>query len=692
MRKINRLFLLLAVVVLSYPSGVYGEESKAYQLETMTVTAQKTGQDIQDVPIGLSAFSDVDLEDRGIGRFHDVIAHVPNLFIRKNSTDNAVVIRGISSFAGSLYSTAGFYVDGVNYPIHQMQDMDLMDIERVEVLKGPQGTLYGRNSQAGVINIITKQPDNEFSAKVFADVGVWDAHGGRPIFKEGFSVNLPLIDETLSVRVSARKEDSHGWMKNVYKGNGATETDHLMGRLTTRWTPRDDLAVTFLVEGSKKNDGLGVYRFINGPDATKRNELAWNGTNDNEIEANAQMLKVKYAGELFDVTSVTGRHSFSQDFINDFDLSSNSFGPLFENSFASYDINVWSEELRLSSKEEEGRELEWLAGVYGYIEDTDTTYYGFGLHETEQDNWGAAAFVKGTWNITPAWHLTVGGRLDYVRLEGEKDLDLTSQGGSVSVLEGTIDSTEFLPSVSLAYDITSDSMSYVRVSRGYLAGGFDYSTSTTQEQFLFDPEFSWNYELGFKSTFLNKRLTANLATFFIDIKDKQVAQLEPTIPNPENRRIVNAARAESYGVELEMQYKPVNALLLNGSLGYLDSRLRDWKTVEDPFDYDGRKTPGSPNWTYMVGGTFRWENGFLVGVDVTGVSSYYTDPKNNNEVDGRTLVNPRIGYEGEDFEVVLWAKNVFDEEYNENEWDWAGSTLAQQGAPRSVGLRGTYRF
>ncbi|WP_147821786.1 TonB-dependent receptor [Salidesulfovibrio onnuriiensis] len=692
MKRISGFLALLAAVMLLSPVCGYAEEKKEVTIETMTVTAQKTGQDIQDVPVGVSAFSDVDLDEHGIGGFHDLIDQVPNLFIRKNSADNAIVIRGISSFAGSLYSTAGFYVDGVNYPIHQMQDMDFMDIERVEVLKGPQGTLYGRNSQAGVVNIITKQPGNEFSAKAFTDIGMWDANGGKLIFKEGFSANLPLVDEKLSMRISAQKEDSNGWMRNVYKDTDAKETDHLSGRMTTRWTPSDDLGISFMVEGRKKHDGLGVYRYTDGPYATKRNELAWNGGNRNTVEANAQMLKVEYAGEMFDITSVTGRHSYTQDFINDMDLSTQNFGPGFEDSYGSYDIGVWSEELRFASKEEKGRAIDWLAGVYGYVEDADTVYYGYGLHDTEQDNWGAAAFGQGTWNITPAWHFTLGSRLDYVRLEGKKDLDLSSVGGGTSVLEGKIHSTEFLPSASLAYDLSDDVMTYVRVSRGYLAGGFDYSTSTTQEQFMFKPEYSWNYELGLKSTLLDRKLTANLATFYIDITDKQVAQLEPTIPNPENRRIVNAARAESYGAELEMQYKPVQALLLTSSLGYLNSRLRDWTTVDDPFDYDGKKTPGSPDWTYSVGGTYRWESGFFAGVDVTGVSSFYTDPKNTSKVDGRTLVNPRVGYEGDNFDVVLWAKNVFDEEYNENEWSWGGSTLVQQGAPRSFGLKTTCYF
>lgn len=146
MKKIYGAMTLVVVLLLT--TAAYAEEKKEYQLESMTVTAQKVGEDIQDVPISISAFSDVTLEEKEINKFDDLIQYVPNMFLRKNSVDSEIVIRGISSYASSLFSTAGFYVDGVNYPIHQMQDMDFIDIERVEVLKGPQGVLYGRNSQA----------------------------------------------------------------------------------------------------------------------------------------------------------------------------------------------------------------------------------------------------------------------------------------------------------------------------------------------------------------------------------------------------------------------------------------------------------------------------------------------------------------------------------------------------------------
>jgi iron complex outermembrane receptor protein len=684
-------FVMLLAMTMMLPVSAWSqEEEKVHRLETLTVTAQKTGENIQEVPLSVTAFSDVELEERRIHDLFDVVDYVPNLFIRKNSTENLLVIRGISSFAGSLFSNAGFYLDGVNYPINQMQHLDLLDIERIEVLKGPQGTLYGRNSQSGVINIITKQPTEEYSGTAFIDVGAWDADDTRLIFEQGFAANLPLAEDTFRLRVSAQMEDSGGWMRNVEQDENALEADRLSGRLTALWTPIDNLDISFIVEGRKKDDGLGVYRYIDGDFTTDRNELAWDGDNKNEVNANTQVAKIEYSGNLFDITSVTTRHDYEQDFVNDLELTPINFGPGFENSFAEYDVDIISEEIRLSSKESEGRTFDWLAGVFGYVEDIDTIFIGFdGQQDTEQDNWGAAAFGQATWNITQALHLTVGGRVDHVQSDGEKELDRTAVGGEVSTLEGEIDDTVFLPSANIAYDINDNILTYAKVSRGYLAGGFDYSTAITEEQFQFDPEFSWNYEVGVKSQLLDKRLLANVAAFYINTKDKQVAQIEPVLGNPEARNIINAADASAFGVELELEVLPVQGLILGASVGYLDSTFGDFE-VND-FNFDDKETPGSPKWTYAFSGTYRWDNGFFVGTTVTGVSSYFSDTQNEFEVDGRTLVNPRVGYEGERFDVVLWSENIFDEDYDESEFPFLG-TLVQQGEPRSFGLRTTFYF
>jgi len=686
---------LSAFVILVTPAFASAESGSAqspFQLPAVTVTAQKVEQDMQKVPGSVSVVTGDQLEERNIATFHEAVEQIPNLSLQKNGNENIITIRGVSSFTSSIFSSTGFYVDGVNYPIHQMQDIDLIDIERVEVLKGPQGTLYGRNSEAGVINIVTKQPGNTLEGKAYVDLGFWGDGEHKPVFKEGFSVNFPVVEDILAVRVSGQHEYTKGWMKNEYDGEQANKNNKFNGRLTTLWTPTDELKVTLQLEGTNKRDQMGYYRYESGPQETSRNKLAWDGDNRLDTDSNTQNIKIEYLGENVDITSVTSRHDFTQTLKQDADMYPiNMMG----NNKSDYDTTVYSEELRFSSKREDNRMFDWLVGLYAYSEKVDLKaryYSGMFDSGSEMENWGAAIFAQGTIHMAERWHLTLGGRLDHSRLKGEKSLQINNPFFPVDAdLDDRLKYTEFLPSASLAFDITKDVTAYAKVSKGYMTGGFDNYFAANAKDYTYDPEYSWNYELGLKSKFLDDTLIVNMAAFQIDTKDKQVTEWRT---NAMDRYVLNAAKARALGVELDVQYMPIQGLLLYASAGYLNSELKDWETKVDPFNYDGKKTPGSPEWSYAAGARYRWENGLMLGAEVQGVSHYYTDVKNQYKVNGRAVVNAQFGYEGESFDAILWAKNLFNKNYQEGRWDFMsdGNLLVQQGEPLSFGLRLTYRF
>ena len=678
-------YLCLSALIALVPGPVRADDAGQSQnctLPTVTVTAQKVEQNVEDVPGSVTVFSKEELADHNIRTFQDLVEHIPNLTLQKNSIENIISIRGISSFGTSVFSTTGFYVDGVSYPLHQMQDIDFLDIERVEVLKGPQGTLYGRNSESGVVSIITRQPDMILGGKAFAEAGFWDANGGKPLFREGLDLNLPLIDNVLAVRLSGQHEYTDGWMENEYDDTDAAKKQHLNGRMTTLWTPTEKTDISLILEGATKRDGAGYYRFTDGPYATDWNKLAWDGENFNDVDTNSQALTVEHRGDAVTVTSVTARQDYSQHVGQDMDMT-----PLAVNSYTTmrYDVDVLSEELRFASKQEKGKTFDWLAGLYGYREEIDieNNYTAYSL-QAKQNNWGAALFAQGTFHILSRLHVTAGGRLEHVRLDGKKDIAAYAVD-----LEKDLTYTELLPSLSLAFDLTDNDMVYAKAAKGYLVGGFDNYFAMTEDDYTYDPEYSWAYELGLKSMLLEDRLSMNLAVFFIDSRDKQVTEWGA---NPMERSIRNAAKVHSHGAELEIAYIPLPGLTLRGSAGYLHSEIKDWK-IDGPsgFDFDGKKTPGSPEWSYTAGAQYRWDFGLFAGVDVMGLSSYYTDTENKNKVDGRIVTNAQIGYETESFDITLWAANLFNEKYVENKWSW-GNELVQQGEPRSVGLRLTYRF
>jgi iron complex outermembrane receptor protein len=324
MKQFYGVITLFGVFLLLTTSTSVGAEplnsNVPVQLPAVTVTAQKVEQDVQKVPGSVSVMTGDVLYERNISTFNELVEQIPNLHLQKNGNENIINIRGVTSFNSSVFSTTGFYVDGVNYPIHQMQDIDLIDIERVEVFKGPQGTLYGRNSESGVINIITKQPGNNFGGNAYLDFGFWGDGEHKPIFKEGLSVNLPVVEDILAIRVSGQHEYTKGWMQNEYNGKQANRNNNFNGRMTTLWTPTDNLKVTLLLEGASKRNQIGYYRYESGPGETSRNKLAWDGKNSLDTDSNTQNVKIEYHGEHVDITSVTSRHDFSQNLGQDAEM------------------------------------------------------------------------------------------------------------------------------------------------------------------------------------------------------------------------------------------------------------------------------------------------------------------------------------------------------------------------------------
>ena len=681
------------------------QEKKApeeYKLETMTVTAQKKEENVQDVPMSISVFSDIQIEDADIRDTIDLTRLTPNVYVNRAAVQNVIVIRGISTFDASLYSPAGFYVDDVNFPLHHMHNPDLFDIERVEVLKGPQGTLYGRNSESGVINIITKQPDNELRGKIFGEYGSYDTeHGSSPSYRAGGSISGPLVKDKLYLGLAGQWENSDGFMKNIYNDDDeAGKIDHLNGRGTLRWTPADKWDISLIADAMDTDDNSCVMRFLDGPFETDRHAINYDvGEYYWEQEANGQNLRVKYEGDAFNLLSVTGRRDYEQKTASDQDLSPL---PTMGSQFIKWENDLLSQEVRISSPNNHGP-FEWLAGLYGFKEEMDIDFKSpkvVGNRKTDIDINGYAVFGQGTYTFFDRLHLTAGLRYDYIDLEGDQTYEFIDPwtGMPQSIDFGKdFDDDEFLPKFSIAYDFTDNIMTYASVSRGYLAGGYHYSAATCEENFTYDPEYIWNYEIGTKSSWLNNRLMANLSAFYIDIKDKQVFEWEPTLGVTQ---ITNAAEAHSMGVELELQARPMQGLDLFAGFGYTEAKIDDWIATEMDmmtyqfvtYDYEDKYLPNAPKYTYNLGLQYRHLSGFFGRVDILGTGSFYGDAKNRVKEDGYELVNLRLGYEIEHFDIIFWCKNVFDEEYETMKVEWGPSVVGIDGEPRMFGATVTYRF
>ncbi|MBA2880390.1 outer membrane receptor protein involved in Fe transport, partial [Desulfosalsimonas propionicica] len=398
--------------------------SGAHELGAMTVTARKREEDAQDVPIGSSVFSAVQLEDADIRDVNELTRFSPNVYMKHSTAGNTIVFRGISTYDTSIYSPAGFYVNGLNYPLHYMHNPDFFDIERIEVLKGPQGTLYGRNSESGVVNIITKQPGNHFRARVFGEYGAYDASGNNPdSFRTGGTVSGPVQKDKLYMGLSWQREDSDGFMENVYKNtDDAGRTDHNNGRATLRWTPSEVWDISLITDFMEEDEGIGYYRFLSGPSQTCRHTIAYDGENYRENKGNGQTLRIQYKGESFNILSVTGRSYYESKSGIDFDSTP---APLGNNIFG-FEDTLLSQEVRISSVQESSA-FQWLLGIYGFTEENNvdfemqrTNQNMQQIRRTEMDISGRAVFGQGTYTLFDRLHLTAGMRYDYLDMEGKQ--------------------------------------------------------------------------------------------------------------------------------------------------------------------------------------------------------------------------------------------------------------------------------
>ena len=665
------------------------QEEKArgeYGLETMTVTAQKREENVQDVPISMDVFTGIQLEDAGIQDMKELTYFSPNLYSKQNINQNMVIIRGISSHNVVLNTPAGLFVDGINYPLTFMQNPDLVDIERIEILRGPQGTLYGRNTESGAINIITKQPDNELRGKVFGEYGIFDtSHGNPAVYRAGGNISGPIIKEKLFLGLAFQLEDSDGYVENVLNGDEkAAKVDHKTGQGTIRWTPTEQWDISLRLNGFKNDDGYGYLRYVDGTGQSERHTINWDGANDWIDENNGQVLQVKYEGDAFNVISITARNDVETNFRND-----GEFGPLpLPDQVFKFANTILSQELRISSPKDKGP-FEWLAGLYGFKDENDVTAEFFGLaRDTDFENKGYAVFGQSTYTFFERLHLTAGLRYDHQESEGEQEYNLAPAPYSAD-----LDHDEILPKVSIAFDFSNDIMAYATVAKGFLAGGYNYAFAESSEGLIFDPEFTWNYEAGLKTTWLNNKLTVNGAVFYIDIKDKQV---EEWLAGFAVRSVTNAAEASSQGFELEFAAHPIQGLSLFGGFGYADAKIDKWISDEmlgGTYDYKDKRLTFSPKHTYSAGIQYRHYMGLFGRADILGVGDFYTDAKNTQKINNYEIVNLRLGFEREHFDIVLWGKNVFDKEYlTSKSVYWGGNTIVQDGAPRTIGVTITYRF
>lgn len=675
-------------------SPVFADESK---IDVITVTAEKRDASLMEVPSSISAKTSQELQDAEVVSITDLGQQVPNLhiFTWGGRRDNNLFIRGVGP---GLFTdpTVGFYVDGVSYSGNGMFDMDLADIERVEVLRGPQGTLYGGNSLAGIINIITKKPGDFSEGSVRATV---DDLGRK---KLSGSFSAPLIENTLYFGAAASTQQDDGHLTNIYNNQDFGERDDTSGRFKLRWTPNERWETNLVIDAERfRGDSYAMGNadaIKNNPDQINHN---YHGIDDRD--SIGVSLSVEWQGDTVNVTSITGWRDWES--INSADQDTGTMAGYVFHQYTEEEQKQLSQELRISSNTDS--DLQWIGGLYAYQTDftvdafSDIDYSAFGWGgpyvdtiDTEKDNSGYAVFGQLDYSITDQITLTAGLRLDKETRESNQYRNNQSQGEVVSVV-GKMRFDEWLPKIGLSYQHQDGSLTYGSVSKGYRAGGFDH-LYPDQNNPTYDSETSINYELGHKTYALDGRLSLSAALFWIDIKDQQIQQLIAS-----TNKIVtdNAGEGRSYGLELETLYKPTPNWLLSLGVSTTHAEFKEYASCSftDPsISCNGNKMTYTPDFTINAAAQNRYplneQFDLFTRVDIQHIDNYFFDAQNTFEQDAYQLVNLKFGVEAENWQIYAWAKNALDEYYSSTEFDFGAGHTAEAGDPRSIGITLSAQF
>jgi len=710
------------------------------EIEEIVVTAQKRVESLQKVPFKVTTFGAEAIHSAGIFTLEDVASRTPGFTIGNfgPSAPN-LTLRGIGSTdrdAGSDRSVVVF-VDEVYIGRAGGSAFDLFDLERIEVLHGPQGTLFGKNVVGGAVHFISQKPQAETSARLEAGLGNYNLRETRGMF------NVPLSDSVFG-RVSFSTRDRDGFQTNFKSGRDVDTADNVSLRAQLKFVANEDLE--FLLSADVSRDRVfGVSRKV-APTAPFVAFLGFTpDPNPRIVEDNVDGFfdrdiygvsgRVDWTTKLGTLTSITAFRSVwfnvNQDVVGiPVDASFDALGR--PRGFLSIDMteedyDLFSQELRLASLPESER-WTWVAGLYFSNEDTDRVSVRDRslLGRTSKPKFDQAnrtrsfaVFGQITLAVTERLNVTAGGRYTY----DKKDFSLAvtdASGGTADSLNpateefaiSTDDSWDaFTPKFTVDFSPTEDTMLYVTVSRGFKSGGFQgFAPDAASAMISFDPEFAWNYEIGTKTQWFDNRLQANLTAFYIDFTDLQFRQRILTVPGDQASAVVvilNATDAAIKGVEAELVAVPVQGLTLRGSYAYLDTKIKnflaDVEGVEPGFtDLSGNRLALAPKHAFTVSAEYVFPVGDVGIVSLRGEYRYrgrhFFDVANSpagNE-DGYGLLDGRIAFESNDggWELALWAKNLTDELYRNQVQPGVGGTvgISRFGDPRTYGVTLSWRY
>ena len=727
-------------------------------LEEIVVSSTKETNELKTLPGSISLITPRLMEDRKIISIVDLTSVIPNFFVPNygSKTSPPVYIRGIGE--RSTGQAIGLYVDNMPYLSKSVFNFEFMDVQRIEVLRGPQGTLYGRNAMGGIVNVYTYSPLDYERTKITLTTGNYG------LFRANTSVSKKLGNKT-GISLSGYYSESDGFFKNQHDGKHADNLRSAGGRFRFDYRPAERWTVQLMANYDHSDQGAFPYGVYTAGNIAAPN-YDYPGKYIRQVAGSNVNLEFKNDKMLF--TSSTGFQYFDDDLHMDLDYSPES---VFTNNQLQTERN-WTQEFAVKSNTQNN--YRWSFGAFAFSRGlqtnvTTTMKEGaisgvlqpvfdeiqilnpnaptFKITDSEipipgtfkTPAYGVAVFHQSTYNnlIVDGLSLTAGIRFDHEKTELDynssmtMNLDVTPRGMPRPIpqsVQTALDSvgymsfTEWLPKISLKYEFNSKRYIYASVAKGHKVGGYNIQMfadivrniieekgksgrpEIPVEQELsksilaatsYRPEYSRNYEMGFKGYIISNTLHAEAAAFFIDVNDIQITDF---VESGQGRLLKNAGRAQSIGFDLGLMAY-LNDLSLSANYGYAHAVLKDYKP--DGIDYSGKFIPFAPQNTFSLTAGYtrrlhhihtprlsykRLIDRFNIQAQYNGAGKIYWTEANDVYQTFYGLLNLKAGVTKGVFELSVWTQNTLNADYTTFYFETSSLNLAQRGAPFQIGV------
>ncbi len=654
----------------------------------------RAGEQAQQ-PASLTILDQQLIEEAGEQHFEELINWVPNLnWAGGSSRPRYFQIRGIgerSQYLGAPNPSVGFVVDDIDFS-GLGGIATLFDVQQIEVLKGPQGARYGASALGGLIYIKTLDPTDSFEGRAKMTIGEDNTQ------TLGVSLSGPAA-ENLNYRLAVQQHQSDGFRDNAFLGRSDTnERDEQTARLKLQWLISENLKADITLMDINLNNGYDSW-IQNNSFTTQTDQPG-----RDQQRSKAAAVKLSWtANKSFDVTSISTVASSDILFSFDGDWGNPELwganGPYDFTSRTNRYRKTISQELRLVSKPDAkifNHSSDWVLGLYGLNlqekNDNLDLFNGdiYSQLNSQYESTNTAIFGEVDIHINPLTTLKTGLRIEH-RSANYKDSNLQNLSPSETMVGGHI---------TLQHMHSNGILSYLTVSRGFKAGGFNVDTNIPTNRIEFDAESLWNFELGAKAFAFDKRLKIASSIFFMNRDNQQVEtsfQDNPSDPLSFTFLTDNAASGENYGMETEISFKLTDNWKIFSNFGLLYTKFNNF--ISGTRNLAGRDQAHAPNYSYALGSVYRGNNGLFLRADVSGKDSFYFSNSYDLQSKSYNLLNLKWGYEFEDYSVYLWGRNVLNKEYavrgfffaNEPP-NWIDTLYTRQGDPSQWGITANVYF